>query len=159
MTNILDLKREIRDKTANWHRQYLENLEKKLQSQPKFMDKYKIRNSNNVRLYLPYKLNIRRQKILSNPDMILVNKKNCNFDFIIEVEYQINYKKIVGLSLLTDIALRQMKPNYSSTLILITKKDFPNSKLIEEEIQGYVKNIKFHLTNSNDFSWIANIQT
>jgi hypothetical protein len=121
------------------------------------VDKYKIQNSNNGRLYLPDKQNIRRQEILSNPDMILFNNKTKNFDFIIEVEYQINYKKIVGISLLTDMAVRQMKPNYSSTLILITKKDFPNSKLIETEIQGYVKNIKFHLTNSNDFSWMADI--
>ena len=87
--------------------------------------------------------------------MLLVNNKTKNFDFIIEVEYQINYKKIVGISLLTDIAVRQMKPNYSSTLILITKKDFPNSKLIEREIQAYVKNIKLHLTHSNDLSWMA----
>ena len=145
--------------TTNWHRQYLQNLEKKLQRHPKFMDKYRIRNSNNERLYLPDKPNIRRQEILSNPDMILVNKKNDNYDYIIEVEYQINYKKIVGISLLTDMAVRQMKPNYSSTLILITKKDFPNSKLIEKEIQGYVKNrnIKFHLVNSDDFSWMTDI--
>ena len=89
--------------------------------------------------------------------MILVNNKTKNFDFIIEVEYQINYKKIVGISLLTDIAVRQMDPDYSSTLILITRKDFPNSKLIKKEIQAYVKNIKFHLTHSNDFSWMADI--
>ena len=91
--------------------------------------------------------------------MILVNNKTKNFDFIIEVEYQINYKKIVGISLLTDIAVRQMNPNYSSTLILITKKDFPNSKLIEKEIRGYVKgrNINFHLTHSSDFGWMAEI--
>lgn len=91
--------------------------------------------------------------------MILVNKKNSNYDYIIEVEYQIHYKKIVGISLLTDMAVRQMNSDYSSTLILITKKDFPNSKLIEKEIQGYVKNknIKFHLTHSNDFSWIGDI--
>ena len=146
-------------KITNWHRQFLENLEKKLQSQPKLMDKYRIQNSTNGRLYLPYKTNIRRQEILSNPDLILVNRENENFDFIIEVEYQINYKKIVGISLLTDIAVRQMNPNYSSTLILITKKDFPNSKLIEKEIRGYVKgrNINFHLTHSSDFGWMAEI--
>jgi hypothetical protein len=90
--------------------------------------------------------------------MILVNRENENFDFIIEVEYQTNYKKIIGISILTDIAVRQMSPkNYSSELILIVKEDFPNSKLIEREIQLYVKNIKFHLTNSNDFSWMADI--
>ena len=157
MTNFLDLKREIRDEIANWHKQYLETLEKKLQSQPNFTDKYKIRNSNNERLYLPDKPNIGRQEILSNPDMILVNNKTKNFDFIIEVEYQINYKKIVGISILTGIAVRKMKPKYSSTLVLITKEDFPNSKMIEKEIQAYDKNIKLHLTHSTDFSWIGDI--
>ena len=141
----------------NWHKQFLEYLEEWLRSQPKFTDKYRIQNSNNEKLYVPDKPNIRKREILSNPDMILVNNKTKNFDFIIEVEYQINYKKIVGISLLTDIAVRQMKPNYSSTLILITKKDFPNSKLIEREVQAYVKNIKFHLTHSNDFSWMADV--
>ena len=86
--------------------------------------------------------------------MILVNRENENFDFMIEVEYQTNYKKIVGISLLTDIAIRQMNPNYSSKLILIVKEDFPNSKLIEREIQGYVKNIEFYLTDSNNFDKI-----
>jgi len=143
--------------TTNWHRQYLERLEKKLQSHPKFKDRYMIRNSNKERLYLPDKPNITRQEILSNPDMILVNNKTKNFDFIIEVEYRINYKKIVGISLLTDIAVRQMNPKYSSTLTLITKKDFPNRKLIERKIQAYVKNIKCHLTHSNDFGWIGDI--
>ena len=116
-----------------------------------------MRNSNNERLYLPDKPNISRHQILSNPDIILVNDETGNIDFIIEVEYQINYKKIVGISLLTDIAVRKMNSNYSSTLILITKKDFPNSKLIEKEIQKYARNIKFHLTNSNDFSWMADV--
>ena len=148
---------KYKTKITNWHRQYLENLEKKLQSRPRLTDKYRIRNSNNERLYLPDKPNIRKQEILSNPDMILVNNETDNFDFIIEVEYQMNYKKIVGISLLTDIAVRQMNPFYSSTLILVTKKDFPNSKLIEKEIQKYVKNIKFHLTNSNNFGWMADI--
>ena len=146
-------------KITNWHRQYLENIEKKLQNNSRITDRYTIRNSNNERLYLPDKPNIRRQEVLSNPDMILVNRINGNFDFIIEVENQINYKKIAGISILTGIAVRKMKPNYSSTLILITKEDFPNSKLIEKEIQGYVKNrnIKFHLIHSNDFSWIGDI--
>jgi len=117
-------------------------------------DKYRIRNSNSERLYLPDKPNIRREEILSNPDMILVNRENENFDFIIEVEYQTNYKKIVGISLLTDIAVRQMSPDYSSKLILIVKEDFPNSKLVEREIQGYVKNIEFCLTDSNNFDKI-----
>jgi hypothetical protein len=141
-----------------WHRRFLEHLEKKLQSQPTFMGKYRIRNSNNERLYLPDKPNIRREEILSNPDMILVNTENENFDFIIEVEYQTNYKKIVGISLLTDIAVRQMSPNYSSKLILIVKEDFPNSKLIETEIQGYRKNIEFYLTDSKNFDKIFSKQ-
>ena len=138
----------------NWHKQFLEYLEEWLRNQPKFMDRYDIWNSNNRRLYLPWKPNITRKEILSNPDMIFVNNESGNFDFIIEVEYQINYKKIVGISLLTDIAVRQMTPKYSSTLILITKKDFPNSKLIEREIQAYVKNIGFHLTDSGNFDKI-----
>ena len=138
----------------NWHKQFLEYLEEWLRSQSTFMDRYEIRNSNNERLYLPHKPNIRREEILSNPDMILVNTENGNFDFIIEVEYQTNYKKIGGISLLTDIAVRQMSPNYSSKLILIVKDDFPNSKLIEREIQGYVKNIEFYLTDSNNFNKI-----
>ena len=138
----------------NWHKQFLEYLEEWFQSQPTFMGRYRIRNSNNERLYLPDKPNVRRQEILSNPDMILVNRENENLDLIIEVEYQTNYKKIVGISLLTDIAVRQMSPNYSSKLILIVKEDFPNSKLIEREIQGYVKNIKFYLTDSNNFDKI-----
>lgn len=137
--------------TNNWHKQFLEHLEEWLRSQPTFMDRYEIWNSNNKKLYLPYKLNIRREEILSNPDMILENTGNENFDFIIEVEYQTNYKKIVGISLLTDIAVKQMSPKYSSKLILIVKEDFPNSKLVEREIQGYVKNIEFHLTDSNNF--------
>jgi len=62
---------------------------------------------NNERLYVPDKPNIRRREILSNPDMICVNNETDNFDFIIEVESQINYKKIVGISLLTEIAIRQ----------------------------------------------------
>ena len=138
----------------NWHKQFLEYLEEWFRSQPTFMGRYRIRNSNNERLYLPDKPNIRRQEILSNPDVILVNRENENLDLIIEVEYQTNYKKIVGISLLTDIAVRQMNPNYSSKLILIVKEDFPNSKLIEREIQGYVKNIKFYLTDSNNFDKI-----
>ena len=144
-------------KITNWHRQYLETLEKKLQSELRFTDKYTIRNSNNERLYLPDKPNIGRQEILSNPDMILENSKTKTFDFIIEVEYQTNYKKIIGISLLTDMAVRRMDPKYSSTLVLITKKDFPNRRLIEKEIQGYVRNIKFLLTHSNDSSWIGDI--
>jgi len=89
--------------------------------------------------------------------MILENSKTKTFDFIIEVEYQTNYKKIIGISLLTDMAVRRMDPKYSSTLVLITKKDFPNRRLIEKEIQGYVRNIKFLLTHSNDSSWIGDI--
>jgi len=142
---------------VNWHKEYLKSLENKLQSQPKFTDKYTIRNSNNEKLYVPDKPNIRKQEILSNPDMIFVNNETGNFDFIIEVESQINYKKIVGISLLTDIAIRQMNPKYSSTLILIVKKHFPNSKLLKREIQGYVRNIKFLLTQSNDFAWITDV--
>jgi len=138
----------------NWHKQFLGHLEEWLRNQSKFVDRYNILNSNNRRLYLPCKPNITRKEILSNPDMILVNKKNGNFDYIVEVEYQINYKKIVGISLLTDIAVRRMNPKYSSTLILITKKGFPNNELIEREISAYVKNIEFHITDSNNFAKI-----
>jgi len=142
--------------TTNWHKQYLEKLDKKLQRQQRFRDKYTIRSSNNEKLLLPDKPNISRQEILSNPDMIIENNETANFDFIIEVENQINYKKIIGISLLTDIAIRQMNQKYSSELVLITKKNFPNRKTIEREIQKYVRNIKFHLITSDDFSWIAN---
>ena len=135
--------------------QYLEKLEKRLQRQQRFRDEYTIRSSTNEKLHLPHKPKISRQEILSNPDMIIENNETANFDFIIEVENQINCKKIVGISLLTDIAIRQMNPKYSSHLILITKKNFPNSKLIEREIQEYVRNITFHLITSDDFSWIA----
>jgi len=135
--------------------QYLEKLEKKLQRQQRFRDKYTIRSSTHEKLHLPHKPKISRQEILSNPDMIIENNETANFDFIIEVENQINYKKIIGISLLTDIAIRQMNPKYSSKLILITKKNFPNSKLIEREIQKYVRNITFHLITTDDFSWIA----
>lgn len=138
----------------DWHKSFLDILEKYLQKQ----QRYKIRNSNNERLYLPDKPRIKRSEILSNPDMILVNREDDNIDFIFEVEYQINYKKIVGISILTDIALRQMNPNYSSKLILITKEDFPNSELIQREIQAYAKNIEFHLTDSHNFDKILGKQ-
>lgn len=138
----------------NWHKSFLDNLEKYLQKQ----QGYKIRNSNRERLYLPDKPQIKRTEILSNPDMILVNRENGNIDFIFEVEYQINYKKIVGIAILTDMALRQMNPNYSSKLILITKEDFPNSELIQRETQAYTKNIEFHLTDSQNFDEILGKQ-
>jgi len=138
----------------DWHKSFLDTLEKYLQKQ----QGYKIRNSNNERLYLPYKPRIKRTEILSNPDMILVNRENGNIDFIFEVEYQINYKKIVGIAILTDIALRQMNSKCSSKLILITKEHFPNSELIQREIKAYTKNIEFHLTDSHNFDKILGKQ-
>ena len=137
-----------------WHKSFLDNLEKYLQKQ----QGYKIRNSNNERLYLLDKPHIKRTEILSNPDVILVNRENGNIDFIFEVEHQINYKKIVGIAILTDIALRQMNPNCWSKLILITKEDFPNSELIQREIRRYTKNIEFHLTDSHNFDKILGKQ-
>ena len=137
--------------TQNWHWQFLESIEKRFLNQPLLKEKYEIRNSNRERLYLPHKLGIRRNEILSNPDIIFVNKKNGKFDYIFEVEYQVNYKKIVGIALLADIAIRQMNVKDKPKLILITKEEFSNSELIEREIQRYVENIEFSLYSSDNF--------
>jgi len=60
-------------------------------------------------------------------------------------------KKIVGIAILTDIAIRQMEVRHKPKLILVTKEDFPNSALVRREIQRYVKNIEFNLYSSNNF--------
>ena len=138
--------------TQNWHWRFLESFEKRFLNQPLLKEKYELRNSNRERLYLPYKSGMIRNEILSNPDIVFVNKKNGNFDYIFEVEYQVNHKKIVGIALLTDIAIRQMKVEGKSKLILITKEEFPNSELVEREIQRYVKNIEFSLYSSDNFA-------
>ena len=66
----------------NWHEQFPEHLERWLRNQPKFMDRYDIWNSNSRRFIFLGSPNITRKEILSNPDMILANKKNDNFDFM-----------------------------------------------------------------------------
>ncbi len=135
----------------NWHWQFLESIEEEFHSQPLLKKKYKIRNSNREKLYLPNWKKIKRRDILSNPDILLAKKEDSVPAYIFEVESQKNYKKIVGIAILTDIAIKQMKLRYKPKLILITKKEFPNSELIQREIQGYIKNIEFHLYSSNNF--------
>jgi len=138
-------------KTPNWHCQFLESTEEVFHSQPLLKEKYKIRNSNRERLYLPNWKNIKRREILSNPDILLMKKEDSTLAYIFEVEYQINYKKIVGIAILTDIAIRQMKIRDKPKLILITKEEFPNSELVQREIQGYIKKIQFNLYSANNF--------
>lgn len=136
---------------TNWHRSFLESVEKSFLSQPLLKEKYELLNSNTRRLYLPYKPSIRRSEILSNPDMILVNKKSKNFDYILEVEYQVNYKKIAGIALLTDIAVGQMSLKPKPKLILVTKKEFPNRELLQKDIPAVVRNIEFIICDSERF--------
>lgn len=142
---------ERKSKTQNWHRRFLESIEEAFLDQPLLKEKYEIRNSNRERLYLPNWKGIRRREILSNPDILLITKEDSALAYIFEAEYQINYKKIVGIAILTDIAVRQMKVRHKPNLILVTKEEFPNSEFIQREIQGYVENIEFNLYRSNNF--------
>lgn len=135
---------------GDWHKLYLDKLEKMFLERSDLIEKYKIKNSNRRRLYLPYWEGIKRKEILSNPDILLINKDGSPA-YIFEVEYQVNYKKIAGIAILTDIAIRQMNIEERSKLILITKGEFPNSELIEREIQRHVKKIEFSLYSSNNF--------
>ena len=136
---------------GDWHWQYLESLEKEFNNNPRLRKKYEIKNSNKGRLYLPNWEGIKRKEILSNPDILLVNEDG-GLAYIFEVEYQVNYKKIAGIAILTDIAIRQMNAKDTPKLILITKEEFPNSELIEREIQRYTKNIEFSLCSSRNFA-------
>jgi len=135
---------------GDWHWQYLESLEKEFNNNPRLRKKYEIKNSNKGRLYLPNWEGIKRKEILSNPDILLVNEDGGPA-YIFEAEYQVNYNKIAGIAILTDIAIRQMNAKDKPKLILITKEEFPNSELIEREILGYVKNIEFSLYSSHYF--------
>jgi len=136
---------------GDWHRLYLNKLERLFQESSSLREKYEIKNSNRGRLYLPDWEGIKRKEILSNPDILLVNKEG-DPAYIFEVEYQVNYKKIAGIAIMTDMAIRQMNAEGRPKLILITKEEFPNRELIEREIQGYVKKIDFSLCSSDDFT-------
>ena len=136
---------------GDWHRLYLDKLERLFQESSNLGEKYEIKNSNRGRLYLPDWEGIKRKEILSNPDILLVNKER-DPAYIFEVEYQVNYKKIAGIAIMTDMAIRQMNAEGRPKLILITKEEFPNRELIEREIQGYVKKIDFSLCSSDGFT-------
>ena len=136
---------------GDWHRLYLDKLERLFQESSSLREKYEIKNSNRGRLYLPDWEGIKRKEILSNPDILLVNKEG-DPAYIFEVEYQVNYKKIAGIAIMTDMAIRQMNAEGRPKLILITKEEFPNRELMEREIQGYVKKIDISLCSSDDFT-------
>ena len=138
-------------KLGNWHREYLEGLEKELTGNPRLKKKYRVRNSNAEKLYLPYWKGIKRNEILSNPDMLLENKDHTP-EYILELEYNINYKKLVGIALLTDMAVGLMKTKKKPKLILITRKEFPNSEFIEKEIKAYIRNTEFKLLTTDTFN-------
>lgn len=133
------------------HRQYLENLEKELKSNPRLKDKYKIRKSYGERLYLPYWKGKKGNVILSSPDMLLENEDNTP-EYILELEYNVsNKKKLVGIALLTDMAIGIMKMKKKPKLILIIRKEFSNSEFIEKEIKAYIRNIEFKLFTTDTF--------
>jgi len=136
---------------GDWHELYLDKLEKLFLERNDLTEKYKIKNSNRERLYLPDWEGIKRKEILSNPDILLINKDD-GLAYIFEVEYQVNYKKIVGIAILTDMTIQQMNVTNKPKLILITKEVFPNNELIEREIQRYVKKIEFNLYSSRNFA-------
>jgi len=136
---------------GDWHKLYLDKLEKLFLERNDLREKYEIKNSNRKKLYLPDWEGIKKKEILSNPDVLLVNEDG-GLAYIFEVEYQVNYKKIAGIAILTDIAIQPMNVKGKPKLILITKEEFPNSELIEREIQGYVKNIEFSLYSSRNFA-------
>jgi hypothetical protein len=128
---------------GDWHYQYLEELEKELNENPKLQDKYEVRNSNRRRPYLPDWKGIKRKEILSNPDMVLVRRKDNFPEYIIELENNVNYKKLVGIALLTDMAVGRMQLKEKPKLILVIRREFSNYKFIEMEINNAIKNIEF----------------
>jgi len=137
---------------GDWHKLYLDKLEKLFLERSDLREKYEIKNSNRRRLYLPYWEGIKRREIVSNPDILLVNKEDGNFDYIFEVEYNINYKKLVGIALLTDMAVGRMrKRKRKPKLILITRKEFPNYEFITREVEDYVRSIEFELFTADTF--------
>jgi len=139
---------------GDWHKFYLDKLEKLFLEKNSLKEKYKIKNSNKSRLYLPYWEGIKRKEILSNPDMLLVNNKDNIIDYIFEVEYNINYKKLVGIALLTDMAVGKIRiERRKPKLILITRKKFPNYEFIRREVEAYVRNIEFELFTADTFNF------
>lgn len=137
---------------GEWHRLYLDKLEKMLLERSDLREKYIIKNSNRKRLYLPCWEGIKRKEILSNPDMLLIGNKDKIIDYIFEVEYNINYKKLVGIALLTDMAVGKMRnKKRRPKLILITKKKFPNYEFIRRQVEDYVKKIEFELFTADNF--------
>ena len=85
--------------------------------------------------------------------MLLVNNEDRAPEYIFELEYNINYKKLVGIAFLTDMAVGKMKMNKKKPkLILITRKEFPNSEFIEKEIKAYIRNIEFELFTTDTFT-------
>ena len=139
-----------------WHKDYLNRLEEKLLTNPEIRKKYEIVNSNRRRLYLPQWKGIKRREILSNPDILVAKKENNDIAYIFEVEYIVNYKKIVGIALLTDIAMMKMRVEKRPKLFLLTRAAFPNSEFIEKEIKKYVKNTEFALLKCEDFECALN---
>jgi len=138
---------------GDWHHQYLENLEKEFKNSPMLKEKYEVKNSNKGRLYLPDWKGIKRKEILSNPDMLLLSKKGNTPEYIIELEYNINYKKLVGIALLTDIAVGKMElEKKRPKLILIARQKFSNDEFIGMEIKKYVKKIEFSLFTTDAFN-------
>jgi len=135
----------------NWHRNFLESIEENFHSDVALERKYCFLNSNRKRLYLPYAPGIKRREVLSNPDILLQNNKTDNIEYIIEVEYQVNYKKIAGIAVMTDVAVGQMGLKSKPKLMLLVRKSFPNMKLMQNEIQARVRNIRFSLYDSSDF--------
>ena len=137
---------------GDWHKFYLDKLEKLFLEKNSLKEKYKIKNSNKSRLYLPYWEGIKRKEILSNPDMLLVNNEDEIIDCIFEVEYNINYKKLVGIALLTDMAVGKMRiKERKPKLMLITRKRFPNYVFIRRQVEDYIINIEFELFTADAF--------
>lgn len=137
---------------GDWHYQYLEKLERDISNTAMLKNTYEIRNSNRSRLYLPYLKGIKRKEVLSDPDMLLLGKRDGAPEYIIELEYNVNYKKLVGIALLTDMAIGKMQAKSKPRLILLTRQRFPNCEFIEKEIRQYVKNIEFSQFIADDFS-------
>jgi len=139
---------------GDWHKFYLDKLEKLFLERTSLKQKYEIKNSNKRRLYLPHWEGIKRKEILSNPDMLLVNNEDNMIDYIFEVEYNINYKKLVGIALLTDMAVGKIRiERRKPKLILITRKKFPNYEFIRREVEAYVRNIEFDLFTADTFNF------
>ena len=139
-----------------WHKDYLNRLEEKLLANPEVRKKYEVINSNRRRLYLPQWKGIKRREILSNPDILVVKKENNDIAYLFEVESTVNYKKIVGIALLTDLAMMKMHVKNRPKLFLLTRTAFPNSEFIEKEIKKYVKNTEFALCKCEDFESALN---